>query len=65
MQWLNFKISIEKPTFTDHFQKVSNVIRTMGYNIDSMQQSAYLFANLFTVMVSSLFARKCVRPQTQ
>ena len=61
-----FKRIVGKPNFSDQFKKIVKRYIRVGYNLDIMRQSACLVLNPITViaMVSSLIARRWVRPQT-
>ena len=57
---------VGKPNFSDQFKKIVKRYIRIGYNLDVMRQSACLVLTkpLFIAMVSSLIARRWVRPQT-
>ena len=57
-----FKRIVVKPNFSDQFKKIVKRYIRVGYNLDIMRQSAT--QSLFIAMVSSLIARRWVRPQT-
>ena len=61
-----FKRIVGKPNFSDQFKKIVKRYVRVGYNLDIMRQSACLVLNpiTFIAMVSSLIARRWVRPQT-
>ena len=61
-----FKRIVGKPNFSDQFKKIVKRYIRVGYNLDIMRQSACLVLNPITVysFVSSLIARRWVRPQT-
>ena len=62
------KIVVEKPSFSDQFKKVVKFYKRVGYYTNIMQQSGCLAVNpitIFIAIVSSLFARRRVRPQHQ
>ena len=44
-----FKRIVEKPNFSDRFNKIIKRFKGMGYNMDIMRQSACLVANPITV----------------
>ena len=51
-----FKRIVGKPNFSDQFKKIIKRYLKVGYNLD--------FRSRFLAMVSSLIARRWVRPQT-
>ena len=57
---------VGKPNFSNQFKKIVKRYIRVGYNLDIMRQSACLVLNpsRFIAMVSSLIARRWVRPQT-
>ena len=61
-----FKRIVGKPNFSDQFKKIVKRYIRVGYNLDIMRQSACLVLtqSRFIAMVSSLIARRWVRPQT-
>ena len=61
-----FKRIVGKPNFSDQFKKIVKRYVRVGYSVDIMRQSACLVLNPITVIakVSSLIARRWVRPQT-
>ena len=61
-----FKRIFGKPNFNDQFKKIVKRYIRVGYNLDTMRQSARLVFNPITVYSygSSLIARRWVRPQT-
>ena len=61
-----FKRIVGKPNFSDQFKKIVKCYNRVGYNLDIMRQSACLVLtqSQFIAMVSSLIARRRVRPQT-
>ena len=60
-----FKRIVGKPNFSDQFKKIVKRYIRVGYNLDIMRQSECLVLNpRFIAMVSSLIARRWVRPQT-
>ena len=44
-----FKRSVGKPYFSDQFKKIIKCYRKVGYNMDTMRQSACLVVNPITV----------------
>ena len=44
-----FKRIVGKPNFSDQFKKIIKRYKRVGYNMDIMQQSAYLVVNPITV----------------
>ena len=61
-----FKRIVGKPNFSDRFKKIIKRYIKVGYNLDVIRQSACLVLaqSRFIAMVSSLIARRWVRPQT-
>ena len=59
-----FKRIVGKPNFSDQFKKIVKCYTRVGYNLNIMRQSACLVLNpiTFIAMVSSLIARRWVRP---
>ena len=58
-----FKRIVGKPSLSGQFEKIIKRHKRVRYNIDIMCQSANLAVN--PIMISSLIARRWVRPQTQ
>ena len=60
---------VGNPNFSsDQFKKIIKHYKRVGYNLDVMRQSACLVVNpinVYSYVVSSLIARRWVRPQTQ
>ena len=59
-----FKRFVGKPNFSDQFKKIVKRYIRVGYYLDIMRQSVCLVQSRFIAMVSSLVARRWVRPQT-
>ena len=62
-----FKRIVGKSNFSDQFKMIIKRYKRVRYNMDIMRQSTCLVVNPITVdsYVSSLIARRWVRPQTQ
>ena len=61
-----FKRIVGKPNFSNQFKKILTRYKKVGYNLDIMRQSVCMIVNPITVYsyISSLIARRWVRPQT-
>ena len=44
-----FKIIVEKPSFSDQFEKIIKRYKKVGYNLDIMRESVFLVVNPITV----------------
>ena len=58
-------VDIYKPNYSDQFKKITKCYKKVGYNLNIMQHVCMPGLKPKLTMVSSLIARRWVRPPTQ